>query len=74
MLSWELHLEGPQHYEPWPSNRSQRATYQVRCGDCGKFARVVSFDPGGEYPTYPDPSWTVDCKRCGEGEGYSGPA
>lgn len=69
-----LDIEQP---EPWNGyyafDRSLRATYQVRCSGCGKFAKVVSFDPGGGYPTYSDPYWEVNCKRCGECEGYSGP-
>lgn len=64
----------PQHWKGYDVfDRSLQATYQVRCSGCGKFAKVISSDPGGGYPTYPDPSWTVECKRCGECEGYSGP-
>ncbi len=61
------------HSGDFNSERSHRATYQIRCSGCGKFAKVISFDPGGGYPTYPDPEWVVDCKRCGECSGYSGP-
>lgn len=71
-LNW-IDIEPPEKSTLWPTNRSFRATWQIRCADCGRFAKVLRSwngrpDYWGEY----DPWWVVDCKRCGETDGMSG--
>lgn len=50
-------------------SRSERASAQVRCSGCGAFAKLIRFSPGffGD-----DPSWDVDCYRCGDSVGMIG--
>ena len=61
--------------DPYPDKRTPGwyAKYQVRCSGCARFAQVTWSTDGydhhsGEY----SPSWLVECKRCGPGEGFIG--
>lgn len=56
-----------------PKTPGWKAKFQVRCYDCGRFAKVLR-SGDGHYHTpngheY-DPWWTVECRRCGVGDGY----
>lgn len=53
--------------------RGYYAKFQVRCGGCGRFAKIIDSGDGRSYwsDDY-DPWWVVDCKRCGEQDGMIG--
>lgn len=60
-------------YYPPREERSAgwKAPFQVRCEGCGRFAAIVRSGDGydsrdGSY----DPWFIVDCKKCGEEDGY----
>lgn len=70
-IAWTEILDLEPARAPWPSDRSFRATWQIRCSGCGRFAKVVRSGQSGYYVD-DDPWWEVDCKRCGLTEGMSG--
>ncbi len=48
-----------------------KAPFQVRCEGCSRFATIVDCGDGYDSRdgTY-EPWFTVNCKRCGEQDGY----
>lgn len=57
-----------------PKTPGWKAKFQIRCDNCGRFAKVLR-SGDGHYHTPSgheyDPWWEVDCKRCGVGEGFA---